>query len=150
MTFAFLMHCTLSFSQNYPYYQVDSTGQVLVVMTLQQAQNLDNKTDQISHFAKIDQQILKYDSVCTETIFKQDSLINELGIEIDSLTELSNLKDMRLEGLSSIIDVKNNIILNLDSQIAVYANENKSLKRKYRITKITSAIGIIGLVIAFL
>jgi len=62
-----LIFATMLFTANaqksYPCYEKDSTGQVLVVMTIEQAQSLDNNTDLLSLFEKMNSQIGTMDSV---------------------------------------------------------------------------------------
>jgi hypothetical protein len=59
----------------YPRYEKDSTGKEVVVLTIEQAQQLDNNTDLLVLFEKVNQQIGSYDSMCIKVINQKDEVV---------------------------------------------------------------------------
>ena len=74
----------------YPRYEVDSLGQKVLVMTIEQAQSLDNSTDLLVLFQKLNAQMSDYDSVCVKVINDKDKVIASQKMEIAKLKESIN------------------------------------------------------------
>ena len=76
-----------SYSQkiDYPKFDIDSLGQQVVVMTIEQAQALDNNSDLLLLFEKLNSQMADYDSVCVKVINDKDNVIVSQKMEISNL-----------------------------------------------------------------
>lgn len=96
-----------SYSQTkkeYPIFSKDSaTGQILVIMTIDQAQKLDNSTDLTSLFEKENIEISGYDSACVKVINDQKQVIATQQIQIDDIKSDNNLKEQEVKNLQSQI-----------------------------------------------
>ncbi len=106
-----LMFTMSSFAQttDYPKIEKDSTGQVVVVMTIEQAQKLDNAGDLLVLFEKMNAQLGSYDDACVKVVNEQQQVIATQKIQISEL--------------KSRIDIKANEILNLQTQIENYKKD---------------------------
>lgn len=92
------------FSQEYPKFSTDSSGNKLVVMTLEQAQALDNKTDLLPLYEKMSTQVGQVDSSCVITIREKDEAIKSQDKVINSQKEVISGKDKELKNLRLIIE----------------------------------------------
>lgn len=136
----FLLAFSLSaYSQiGYPRFEKDSLGNPVVVMTIEQAQKLDNNSELLVLFEKLNVQIGDYDSVCVKVLKDKDVVINEQTIQISDLKNSLNTKDAKITNLQSQIVEKNmkiankdSIIANKDAEINLHLDEIKRVKRKY-------------------
>ena len=93
----------------YPKIETDSTGQVLVTMTIEQAQKLDNAGDLLVLFEKMNAQLGSYDDACIKVVNEQQQVIATQKIQISEL--------------KSQVDIKAKEILNLQSQIENYKKD---------------------------
>jgi hypothetical protein len=147
-----------AFSQtDYPRYEKDSMGNYLVVMTVEQAQFLDNATDLLYLFEQLNSDIVNYDSVCVKVIRDKDIVISEQTIAINQLKELVKIKNQEVDNLNKTIVVKDSTIQNLDSQILKTEEQLTLSKKKIRELKTKMWIGgsggglaIIALVLAII
>ena len=78
---------------DYPCYQKDSLGQSVVLLTIEQAQALDNSTDLLVLFEKLNTQLTSYDSVCIKVVADKDRVIAEQTFQIKALKDLVGVKD---------------------------------------------------------
>jgi hypothetical protein len=100
----FLIISITSFSQiDYPRFDIDSMGQKVVVMTIEQAQILNNKAQLLSLLEQLDVQINNYDSICIKVINEKEIVIAKQDIQINNLKELANNKDQQIENLQEQI-----------------------------------------------
>lgn len=106
----------LSAQIEYPKFTTDSTGNKLVVFTLEQAQALDNKTDLLPLYEKMATQIGSVDSSCIKTIEEKDKTI----ISQDKLIKNQN----------NTISGKDKEINNLNSQITNYKATEENYKKE--------------------
>lgn len=141
----------------YPRYEKDSLGQIVVVMTVEQAQKLDNATDLLVLFEKLNSQIAEYDSVCLKVITSKDKVIAEQTIQINKLKEACDSKDQQIIDLQKIIAKREETIANLDSQLKkseeiqlVYKKEVRRLKTKMIVGGSIGGLSIIGLIIGII
>jgi len=88
---------------DYPRYEVDSLGQKVVVMTIEQAQSLDNNSEMLSLFEKLNSQIGSYDSICIKVISDKDVVISDQKLQISNLKESLNTKDKKISALQNEI-----------------------------------------------
>jgi len=141
----------------YPRYEKDSLGQTIVLLTIEQAQALDNSTDLLALFEKLNSQITNYDSVCIKVVADKDKVIAEQTVQIGKLKENLNLKDQQISVLQATIVKKDAIIENLKNEVkngeeTVAANkkEIKRLKGKMVLGGSLGGIAIIGLILGIL
>lgn len=146
-----------SFSQDYPRYEVDSLGQKVVVMTIEQAQKLDNNSDLLELFEQLNTQIGSYDSVCIQTINAKDVVISEQKILIEQLKSSLETKDSAIVNLQNQVTkyqvnevILNDQITNLNSQIKLKDDKIKDQKTKMIIGGSIGGVSIIGLILGIL
>ena len=147
-----------SFSQiDYPRYEVDSLGQKVVVMTIEQAQKLDNNSELLELFEQLNTQIGNYDSVCVQTINDKNRVISEQKVLIDQLKSSLDTKDTAITNLQNqVLKYQENEILfnrqitNLNNQIKLKDDKIKDQKTKMIIGGSISGVSIIGLILGIL
>lgn len=144
-----------AFSQTgYPKFETDSSGQQVVVLTIKQAQALDNNTDLLFLFEKLNSQISDYDSVCIKVISEKDKVIAFQDVQINTLKQSLVNKDNQISKLQEEVSIYLKMITSLNTEIANKDTLIKLHKDQVRKLKIRSAIGgtasglaIIGLII---
>jgi hypothetical protein len=95
----FLMSFSFAYSQGYPKIETDSLGNKVVVMTIEQAQKLDNNTDLLVLFQKLDADLGSYDSMCVKVINEKDVVIASQTVQIESLKSSVKIKDEKVTEL---------------------------------------------------
>ncbi len=119
----FLIMCSAySYAQiRYPKFATDSLGQKIVLLTIKHAQALDNQTDLLVLFKKMNQQIGSYDSTCIQVVNEKDVVIAKQTLQINTLNEslLVKTKQYTLQQKS---------ISNLQEQIKSYKKESENDK----------------------
>lgn len=152
-----LFSLTLMSQIDYPRYEVDSLGQTVVVMTIEQAQKLDNNSELLSLFEKLNAQMLDYDSVCIRVINDKEYVISTQKLEISKLKESIDLKDEKIITLQKEIEEHNKKVnlleqqlLNRNDLIKVKDEEIGRLKMKMVIGGSASGLAIIGLIIGLI
>ena len=155
----FLFMSFASFSQDieYPRYEVDSLGQKVVVMTIEQAQKLDNNSDLLSLFEQLNSQIGSYDSVCVQTINDKNIVISEQKVLIEELKSSLDTKDDAIENLQKQVTkyqvnevILNDQIENLNHQIDLKDDKIRQQKTKMIVGGTIGGVSIIGLIIGIL
>lgn len=141
----------------YPRFEIDSLGQQVLVMTIEQAQNLDNGTDLLVLLQKQNTQMSQYDSVCVKVINDKEQVIASQKMEIAKLKESINNKDLQIKSLQSEVDVYLKKILILEDQVVnrqqVIDEKNlqlRKMKTKMIFGGIGGGIAIIGLILGLL
>jgi peptidoglycan hydrolase CwlO-like protein len=117
-----------SFAQiDYPRIEKDSLGQEVVIMTIEQAQTIDNKLELLSLFENLNIQIDNYEVICLRIINEKEEIIARQDIQIENLKDLNSNKDDQIENLKSQIvsyQVKETMwseeILNKDKEIKLH------------------------------
>lgn len=152
-----LFSLTLMSQIDYPRYEVDSLGQTVVVMTIEQAQKLDNNSELLSLFEKLNAQMLDYDSVCIRVINDKEYVISTQKLEISKLKESIDLKDEKIITLQKEIEEHNKKVnlleqqlLNRNDLIKVKDEEIRRLKIKMAVGGSASGLAIIGLIIGLI
>jgi uncharacterized protein (DUF3084 family) len=142
---------------DYPRYEVDSLEQTVVVMTIEQAQKLDNNSELLSLFEKLNAQMLDYDSVCIRVINDKEYVISTQKLEISKLKESIDLKDEKIITLQKEIEEHNKKVnlleqqlLNRNDLIKVKDEEIRRLKIKMAVGGSASGLAIIGLIIGLI
>jgi peptidoglycan hydrolase CwlO-like protein len=136
-----ILFCLLSFASfgqiSYPRFETDSSGKKLVVLTLEQAQALDNSTDLLILFEKLDSQIGNYDSICIKVIEEKDHVIAVQTVQISKLKEALQGKDDQIANLQKTLQKKEEKITSLekenknkDTEIALHKKQIGKLKFK--------------------
>jgi len=113
-----LIFCTAKSQISYPKFDVDSLGQKVVILTIEQAQALDNNSDLLILFEKLNGQIGTYDSVCLKVVNQKDSIISSQTIQINNLKNQLKIKDEKITNLQSTISKQDTLVVNLNQTIA--------------------------------
>jgi chromosome segregation ATPase len=154
-----LLLTTNYFSQEieYPRYDIDSLGQKVVIMTIEQAQKLDNNSELLGLFEKLNSQIESYDSICVKTINDKNIVISEQKVLIDELKNSLGTKDSAITNLQNQISryqinegIFNEQIENLNKQIGLKDEKIRKQKTKMIIGGSIGGISIIGLILGIL
>jgi peptidoglycan hydrolase CwlO-like protein len=96
--------CISSYSQvEYPRIEKDTLGQIVVIMTIEQAQDIDNRLELLSLFENLNAQIGDYDSLCIKVINEKDKVIATQDIKIENLNSLNDNKDAQIDNLKQQI-----------------------------------------------
>lgn len=143
-----------SYSQvEYPRIEKDTTGQTVVIMTIEQAQDIDNKLELLSLFENLNVQIGEYDSLCIQVINQKEEVIAKQDLKIKDLISLNENKDEQIINLKQQISeyqVKETMyqkeLENKDKEIKLH--KEKIFKQKTKMI-LGSSIGgsmIVGLV----
>lgn len=147
-----------SFSQiDYPRYEVDSLGQKVVVMTIEQAQKLDNNSDLLLLFEELNAQISSYDSICIKAINEKNIVISEQKVLIEQLNNSLDTKDETIHNLQKQIAeyqlrevMLNQQITNLNEQIDIKDKIIRKQKTKMIVGGTLGGAAIVGLIIGIL
>lgn len=142
---------------DYPKFETDSNGQQIIVMTIEQAQSLDNATDLLVLLEKQSTQIGKYDSVCIKVINDKEQVIASHKLEIDKLKEILNNKDQEIKSLQGEFEshIKKFILLEeqVDNRQQVIDEKNiqiRKMKTKMVFGSLGGGIAIIGLILGLI
>jgi len=147
------------FSQEieYPRYEVDSLGQSVVVMTIEQAQTLDNNSDLLELFEQLNVQIGSYDSVCVKAVNDKNFVISEQKVLIEQLNTNIDTKDNTIEALQKQVTeyqlrevMFNEQLTNLNNQIGLKDKIIRKQKTKMIIGGTLGGAAIVGLIVAIL
>jgi hypothetical protein len=104
LLFGFSAHSQTASKTEYPILSKDSvTGQVLVIMTIEQAQKLDNATDLTKLFEEENIEIVGYDSACVRVVNDQNQIIATQTIQIKNLLSDNLIKDKEVTNLKAQI-----------------------------------------------
>ncbi len=138
----------------YPRYEVDSLGQKVLVMTIEQAQSLDNSTDLLVLFQKLNAQMSDYDSVCVKVVNDKDKVIASQKMEIKKLKESLVNKDEQIVSLQGEVSayLKKIFILEaeVDNRQQIIDEKNlqiRKMKTKMIFGGIGGGVAIIGLIL---
>jgi len=111
-----LMICLgkISHSQDYPRYEINADGLKVIVMTIDQAQKLDNNSDLLEVFKKLNSNIDSINIINLKVIDDKNNVISLLELKISKIGESNRLNYESMIYLQKQIDIyKNNeIILN--------------------------------------
>jgi uncharacterized coiled-coil protein SlyX len=131
-----LIFLTAQSQISYPKFDTDSLGQKVVILTIEQAQALDNNSDLIVLFEKLNGQIGTYDSVCIKVVNQKDSVIGSQTIQINNLKNQLKIKDEKITNLQSTISKQDTLVVNLNqtitnknTEIALHKDQIKNVKK---------------------
>lgn len=140
----------------YPRFEIDSLGKTVVVMTIEQAQKLDNSTDLVILFENASSKVGSYDSICIKVINNQEQIIATQNIKISELNGKLKIKDDEIKVLKSLVDNYEKDILAANSQLensSKIIDEQKKTIKKQRFKMIFGggigavAIGVLLLIV---
>ena len=153
---------TTMFSQvtqeiKYPRFEKDSLGQKVIIMTIPQAMKLNNNSNILEKFEKLQAEMQDYENICIKVIDEKDKVIARLDVVITKQDGQLVAKDEKIEALQGEIlswMEKNNV---LEKQLAnrqeVIDEKDKQLSRlktKMVVGGIGGSVIIIGLVLSVL
>lgn len=138
----------------YPRYEVDSLGQQVIVLTIEQAQKLDNNSDLLILLEQYAQKIADYDSICVKTINDKEKVIDLQKIEIKTLKENLAVKDKEIGNLQKRVAeyiVKETFwseqMKLKDETIQIKDKQIRGLKSKMIWGGVGGGVAIIGLIL---
>lgn len=144
-------------STEYPRIEKDSLGQLIVIMTIDQAQKLDNSTDLIPLFEKLNIDISNYDGACVKVINEQQQIIATQKMQIDTLKSQVSEKDEQIDNLKKQVENYKTDLGKCDEQkanneeiINLQKDKIKKLKQKMGIGGTIGGIAIVVLVLAII
>ena len=153
---------TTMFSQvtqeiKYPRFEKDSLGQKVIIMTIPQAMKLNNNSNILEKFEKLQAEMQDYENICIKVIDEKDKVIARLDVVITKQDGQLVAKDEKIKALQGEILAwmeKNNV---LEKQLAnrqeVIDEKDKQLSRlktKMVVGGIGGSVIIIGLVLSVL
>ena len=148
-TILMMLVFTTMFSQvtqeiKYPRFEKDSLGQKVVVMTIPQAMKLNNNSNILEKFEKLQEEMKDYETICVKVINEKDEAIAKLNIVITKQDGQLVIKEDKIKALQGEILAwmeKNKV---LESQLAnrqeVIDEKDKQIKR----LKLNMVVGGVG------
>jgi chromosome segregation ATPase len=128
----------------YPRFEKDSLGQKVIIMTIPQAMKLNNNSNILEKFEKLQAEMQDYESVCVKVINEKDEVIAKLDVVITKQDQQLVTKDEKIKALQGEIlgwMERNNV---LEKQLAnrqqVIDEKDKQLRR----VKLKMVVGGIG------
>ena len=137
-TILMTLFLTTMFSQvtpeiKYPRYEVDSLGQKVIIMTIPQAMKLNNNSNILDKFEKLQAEMRDYENICVKVINEKDEAIAKLDIVITKQDGQLVIKDDKIKALQGEIlgwMEKNRILqAQVDNRQQVIDEKDKQLKR---------------------
>ena len=142
---------------DYPRYEVDSLGQKVVVMTIEQAMKLDNNSELLTLFEKLNSQLGEYDSICIKVINDKEKVISIQTVEISKLKESLNIKDEQIASLQHRIaeyivnvGILQDQVKNREDVISEKDKQIRGLKIKMMVAGIGGGAAIIGAILGLI
>jgi len=141
----------------YPRFEIDSLGQKVVTMTIPQAMKLNNNSNILEKFEKLQAEMKDYEDICIKVINDKEQVIAKLDVVITKQDGQLVAKDEKIKALQGEILAwmeKNHV---LETQLAnrqqVIDEKDKQLKRlktKMVITGVGGSVVIVGLLLGVL
>jgi peptidoglycan hydrolase CwlO-like protein len=157
LTFLLLFSLTAYSQIEYPRFEKDSLGRAIVIITVEQAQALDNNTDLLRLFEKLDTQLGEYDEACIRVIGQKDAVIAVQDIQIKTLKESLLNKDDQIVKLQKEVSLNEAKISSFETElkkkneeIELHKGEIKRVKTNAILGGSISTVGVIGLIIALI
>jgi hypothetical protein len=136
---------------------IDSLGQKVIVMTIQQAQKLDNNSDLLAMYDSLFIEMGTYDSICVKVINDKEQVIATQKLEISNLKKSLDVKDQQIFVLQSEVNehIQKESILEKQLKTAKRINQEQTKQiRKMKVRMVVGGIGgsvaIIGLIVGIL
>ena len=122
-----------AFSQTeYPKIQTDSSGMTLVIMTVEQAQELDNATDLLELLEKANAKIADLDSMFIRVVAENERVIAEQALLVKDLKKQSEIKEMRIATLLSEVSTYQSKAENLEKDIKNLEKQNQERDKEIK------------------
>jgi len=157
MTFLIFSVIVSAQTIEYPRYEVDSLGQKVIVLTIEQAQKLDNNSDLLLLLEKYAQQIAEYDSICVKTVNDKQKVIDLQKIEIKTLKDNLDVKNKEIDNLQKRVNeyiIKEAFwteqIKLKDETIEIKDKQIRGLKGKMIWGGVGGGVAIIGLILGLI
>jgi hypothetical protein len=139
----------------YPRFEIDSLGQKVIVMTIPQAMKLNNNSNILEKFEKLQAEIQDYEDICIKVINDKDVVISKLNVVISKQDGQLVVKDEKINALQEEIIgwMQRNQVLEKEgiNRQSVIDEKNKQLsilKTKMVVGGIGGSVIIIGLVLS--
>jgi len=159
-TIIMLLFFTTMFSQftkeiKYPRFEIDSLGQKVIVMTIPQAMKLNNNSNILEKFEKLQAEMQDYEDICVKVINDKDVVISKLNVVISKQDGQLVVKDEKINALQEEIigwmqrnQVLEKEVINRQSVIDEKNKQLSRLKTKMVVGGIGGSVIIIGLVLS--
>lgn len=153
---------TTMFSQvtqqiKYPRFELDSLGQKVIIMTIPQAMKLNNNSNILGKFEKLQEEMQDYENICVKVINEKDEVIVKLDVVITKQDGQLLVKDEKIKALQGEIIGWMQANKVLETEVAnrqkVIDEKDKQLSRiktKMIVGGIGGSVIIIGLALSVL
>jgi hypothetical protein len=138
---------------NYPLLRRDSLGREIVLLSIQQAQELDNKADLLLMLEKVSFQMNLVDSFLVRVIDDKNNVIAQQEMTVNELKYLILTKDRQIQNLqNTVADFKlkelkySKEIDNKDHEIKLHKDEINKIKRNMLFGGIGSGTALVAVV----
>lgn len=161
--FLILLFCsTLTAQKTYPYLLIDSVGDQFVVLTLEQAQKLDNATEFSPKLWK--ENVVYYklvDSLCNQKLSIKDTQLDSFRLESNFLKEQLETSERLNNLLESKFKMNDELLTQYKSEFEIMKSEKtiyeekiklneKIIKQQRKEMNIVIGFGIVTTIISFL
>lgn len=152
ITMMLVLSSVLTFSQsNYPKIETDSLGKKVVVITIEQAQKIDNNLEILQLMEKAQLECDSLNMSYIRVIDNQGKQISLLGLDIKHLKEQLNSKDEQITNLQTRLsnsEITNKLCeeqkLNYEKQVDILKDEVRKQKTHKIIGFIVGGAGTLG------
>jgi peptidoglycan hydrolase CwlO-like protein len=147
---------SISAFAQYPKLDTDSTGQQIVILTLEQAQALDNSTDILALFESVGAKMGDYDTVCLKVIGEMEEILSSQLMQIGDLRTQVAVKQEKIMNLKSEVAEKDSTIATYQKEIANKNTEIDLHLKEIRNNRLAFGFGggavglIVGVIIGLL
>ena len=151
ITMMFVLSSVLAFSQDYPRIETDSLRKKVVVMTIEQAQKIDNNLEILQLMEKAQLECDSLNLSYIRVIDNQGKQISLLELDIKHLKEQLNSKDEQITNLQTRLsnsETANKLCeeqkLNYEKQVDILKDEVRKQKNHKIIGFIVGGAGTLG------
>lgn len=151
ITMMLVLSSVLAFSQDYPRIETDSSGQKVVVMTIEQVQKIDNNLEILQLMEKAQLECDSLNLSYIKVIDNQNKQISLLEIDIKHLKDQLTSKDEQINNLQirlSNSETNNKLCeeqkLNYEKQVDILTDEVRKQKTHKVIGFIVGGAGTLG------
>ena len=136
LTLIAILFFSAAFSQDYPRIEKDSLNNDIVIMTIEQAQKLDNISDLINLYKSLDNDCTQQEVICLQVINDKEKVIASHKLEIANLTVYNSTKENEI----IILQAQVNEYINNNSILALEVNNRQAIinERDLRIKHLKS------------
>lgn len=136
LTLIAILFFSTVFSQDYPRIEKDSLNNDIVIMTIEQAQKLDNISDLINLYKSLDNDCTQQEVICLQVINDKEKVIASHKLEIANLTVYNSTKENEI----IILQAQVNEYINNNSILALEVNNRQAIinERDLRIKHLKS------------